>query len=388
MTTRSSERTARTRSSRNGGYDGIDGKGGADYLSGGEGNDTIWGGAGKDTISGNVGNDTMDGGSGPDWFSGWDGIDQVTYQDSLAPVTVTLDGTANDGAAGEGDNVVPGVEIVIGGQSGDDLTGDGSANWFYGGPGPDKLYGLGGNDMLDGQAGTDTADGGAAVDDCTGETLVNCEKGGGGGLPSATLTATPSSVSAGGNVSVTFGSVSAPTSTDWIGLYKPGDANTAPIAWKYDNSCTQVAGNSGLGSGSCSFTMPATAGTYELRLFANDGYSVLGEVRHGHRSGAQSTTLTATPSSVAAGGNVTVTFGNVSSPTSTDWIGLYKPGDANTSQLDWKYDNSCTQVAGNSGLSSGSCSFTMPATPGTYEFRLLANDGFTVIAKSGTITVS
>ena len=39
-------------------------------------------------------------------------------------------------------------------------------------------------------------------------------------------------------------------------------------------------------------------------------------------------------------------------------------------------------------MSSGSCSFTMPNTPGTYEFRLFANDGYTLLAKSGTVTVS
>jgi hypothetical protein len=29
----------------------------------------------------------------------------------------------------------------------------------------------------------------------------------------------------------------------------------------------------------------------------------------------------------------------------------------------------------------------MPTTAGTYEFRLLANDGYTVLAKSNTVTV-
>jgi Ca2+-binding RTX toxin-like protein len=160
----------------NGGNDGLQGNGAKDYLYGGEGNDTLWGNAGNDNLVGSTGNDTMDGGPGADWFSGWDGIDQVTYAGYTAAVTVTIDGQANDGASGEGDNVVPGVEIVIGGQSGDTLTGDDLANWFYGGPGKDKLFGLGGNDMLDGQGGTDNADGGVNVDTCFAETKGNCEK--------------------------------------------------------------------------------------------------------------------------------------------------------------------------------------------------------------------
>jgi Calcineurin-like phosphoesterase len=39
-------------------------------------------------------------------------------------------------------------------------------------------------------------------------------------------------------------------------------------------------------------------------------------------------------------------------------------------------------------LGSGSCSVTMPTTPGTYELRLFANDGFTLIATSGQVTVT
>ena len=158
------------------GYDALGGNGGNDNLYGGAGNDTLFGGEGNDVLAGSTGNDTMRGGPGADWLSGWDGVDTVTYDDYTVPVTVTLDGTANDGAAGEGDNVVPGVEYLIGGQAADTLTGDASANWIYGGLGKDKLFGLGGNDMLDGQAGKDTVDGGANVDTCFGETHTNCEQ--------------------------------------------------------------------------------------------------------------------------------------------------------------------------------------------------------------------
>ena len=43
-----------------------------------------------------------------------------------------------------------------------------------------------------------------------------------------------------------------------------------------------------------------------------------------------SATLTVTPTSVAAGGTVTATFSNISSPTAADWIGLYVQGVADT----------------------------------------------------------
>src|SRR5205085_2178441 len=41
-------------------------------------------------------------------------------------------------------------------------------------------------------------------------------------------------------------------------------------------------------------------------------------------------TLTASPTTVAAGSSVTATWSGIASPTTTDWIGLYVPGTADT----------------------------------------------------------
>jgi hypothetical protein len=106
---------------------------------------------------------------------------------------------------------------------------------------------------------------------------------------------------------------------------------------------------------------------------------------HGRSSGP---TITTNVSTVSKGGTGDRQLERVSGPIPKDWIGLYTPGAANTAYLSWKYDSSCTQTAGSTAKASGSCSFTMPTTAGTFEFRLLANDGFTVIAKSGTISVA
>jgi hypothetical protein len=134
--------------------------------------------------------------------------------------------------------------------------------------------------------------------------------------------------------------------------------------------------------------MPTTGGTYELRLLSNDGFTSIATSNQITVTGAS---LTASPSSVSAGGTVTVSWSGVTNPTNTDWIGVYVPGAANTtnggSGQDWIYDDSCTQAAGTSALSSGSCSFTMPTTSGTYELRLLSNNGYTSIATSNQITV-
>lgn len=103
--------------------------------------------------------------------------------------------------------------------------------------------------------------------------------------------------------------------------------------------------------------------------------------------GSVSTTLIASPASIPAGGTLTATWNGIPSPTSTDWIGLYEPGTPNTSYIDWIYV-SCSKSPGDASA-SGSCPFPVPPSlaPGTYELRLLANDGFTGLATSNTFTV-
>jgi hypothetical protein len=76
-------------------------------------------------------------------------------------------------------------------------------------------------------------------------------------------------VTRGGAVTGTWNGICAPTSKDWIGIYLPGAANTSYVAWRY---------TTGAASGSVQLTVPASTapGTYELRLFANNGYTRLG----------------------------------------------------------------------------------------------------------------
>ena len=205
------------------------------------------------------------------------------------------------------------------------------------------------------------------------------------GCSTPKLAVSPASVSAGGSVSVSWSGVVSPTSGDWVGLYHPGDPYSALVDWFYANSCTQTAGSSALASGSCSFTMPSTGGPYELRLFTNDTWTVIATSNPVSVTGGA--TLAVSPASVSAGGSVSVSWSGVVSPTSGDWVGLYHPGDPYSALVDWFYVNSCTQTAGSSALASGSCSFTMPSTGGSYELRLFTNDTWTVIATSNPVTV-
>lgn len=206
-----------------------------------------------------------------------------------------------------------------------------------------------------------------------------------------TISAVQSNVNTGATVTVNFGNVISITPMDWIGVYSganaPDDAYSPD--WKYTSSCSKTPNNAGLANRSCTFVMPNTPGEYQFRLFANNGSTKLAT---SNIVTVTVPTLTVSSNAVHTGDSVTVTFNNVAMPTILDWIGLYSPIGAANSAYDssnWKYANSCTTTPGASGLSSGSCIFTMPNVAGDYQFRLLANNGTgTVIVSSNTVTVT
>jgi Ca2+-binding RTX toxin-like protein len=114
-------------------------------------------------LRGGSGNDTLRGGLRNDLILGGTGRDTVTYSGRPADVTVTLAGGADDGAAGEGDEVVE-VERAVGGNGFDTLIGTDFGNRLSGGPGDDRLDGAGGIDTLTGGRGNDLLQGGDGDD--------------------------------------------------------------------------------------------------------------------------------------------------------------------------------------------------------------------------------
>jgi Ca2+-binding RTX toxin-like protein len=152
----------------------LDGGPGNDTLStnrgtvvGGPGNDALTGellqgGPGDDRLAGTDTDNVLDGGPGADLLKGMGGIDRTTYADRTGGVHVTIDGRADDGAPGEGDDVE--TEDVNGGAGPDLLLGDDGPNRLTGLCGDDRLTGGGGNDVLEGDAGSDTIDGRAGDD--------------------------------------------------------------------------------------------------------------------------------------------------------------------------------------------------------------------------------
>ena len=96
-------------------------------ADGGAGGDYLWTAPRNDTLIGGPGGDTWIAGRGADMFAGGDGDDTVDYSGRTGAVTITLDGAAGDGEAGEGDNVGADVEGASGGSGNDRSSATASA---------------------------------------------------------------------------------------------------------------------------------------------------------------------------------------------------------------------------------------------------------------------
>jgi Ca2+-binding RTX toxin-like protein len=162
---------------------GIPNQSGNDVLLGNGGRDILFGGAGDDTLSGGTKNDTLIGEGGADSLVGSAGtLDTVSYVSSTAAVNVSLDGIANDGAAGEKDNITETCEVFIGGSGDDFIRGSGKPNILSGSKGNDTLIGGSGNDTLFGGDGRDSLEGQAGNDSLvsSGDDAIDTLVGGSG----------------------------------------------------------------------------------------------------------------------------------------------------------------------------------------------------------------
>ena len=174
------------------GTDKLTGGSAADQLTGGPGNDVLSGGLGSDQLTGEAGDDHLNGGRGDETFalgsdlgadtiSGGPGSDTADYSAAPSGVAVSLDGFANDGVPGEGDNVGPAgdIERLVGSAWDDQLTGSPNTDFLIGGDGQDEIYAMGGDDTIDAlDSLKDIVDGGDGTDTATidrSDSVVNVE---------------------------------------------------------------------------------------------------------------------------------------------------------------------------------------------------------------------
>ncbi|HVT89870.1 MAG TPA: calcium-binding protein [Tepidisphaeraceae bacterium] len=173
---------------------------GDDTLVGAAFNDTLLGQGGDDSLVGASGDDSLVGASGSDTYDGGTGFDAIDYSDATTPINVTFDGVADDGVAGENDNIfanidqvttgsgndfislvgVPGTHRIISGAGKDTVVGGAFNDYIDGGAGNDSLLGGDGDDTIYGQAGNDAILGQNGNDRLVGNTGVDTINGGDG----------------------------------------------------------------------------------------------------------------------------------------------------------------------------------------------------------------
>ena len=132
-----------------------------DTLLGTEGPNELNGNAGHDVLEARSGDDELEGSPGDDTMDGGPGRDSLQF--NLAPSGVVVDLGAGT-ATGQGNDVVLGIEDVVGTLFNDEITGDDGPNEIDGAFGDDVVAGAGGDDVLYGDRGADTLSGGDGND--------------------------------------------------------------------------------------------------------------------------------------------------------------------------------------------------------------------------------
>ena len=191
------------------------------------------------------------------------------------------------------------------------------------------------------------------------------------GPPAITVSAT--SVTAGAQITATLtNSLGGPN--DYLAFAVTGSADTNYLQYVYVGA--------GVATKTWTVTAPATAGTYEFRLFLNNSttrsatsppITVTAPVN------SSPATISLSATSVAAGGQITATLTNAPGG-ATDWLALAATGSTNYTYVQYVYVGA--------GVTTKTWTITAPSTPGTYEFRLFLNNSYTLAATSPTFTVA
>jgi subtilisin family serine protease len=214
-------------------------------------------------------------------------------------------------------------------------------------------------------------------------TIANDENS---GTTSIQLSST--TVANGGVIGVTINNATGDARA-WLGLYPSGASDFAFVDWSYLNGQKTVPASGATGTVTLNFPAPAQSGSYELRLFANGGYTRLATsatITVGSQAPASGPSLTVNTPSVPRGGTIEIAINNGPGQP-LDWLALYVPSAADGNFIDWSYwDGSKTRPT--TGQANAIVRFTAPTVAGTYEVRLFTNNSYTKVATSGTITVT
>jgi subtilisin len=158
---------------------------------------------------------------------------------------------------------------------------------------------------------------------------------------------------------------------DWLVIAPVGAPDTSYLQWTYVGA--------GVTNRAWTVTAPSAAGTYEFRLYLNNGYTRAATSPPITVTTGMAPTLAVSATTAAGGSPVTVTLSNGPGG-GQDWIALAPVGAPETSYLQWTYVGA--------GIVTRTWTTPLPATSGSYEFRLYLNGSHVRAATSHPITVS
>jgi hypothetical protein len=188
----------------------------------------------------------------------------------------------------------------------------------------------------------------------------------GGAVP--VLTASATTVNGGSPLTVTLTNGLGGT-TDWMSFATTSAPGGSYVQYTYVGA--------GVTTRTWTINAPSVAGTYEFRLLPNNGTTIVARSAPVTVS-VQAPVLSVNTTSAARGTPVTVTLtGGYGG--SGDWMSFAATSSPNTSYVTYTYVGA--------GVTTRTWTVTMPQTPGTYEFRLFPNNGYTRAATSPPITV-
>ncbi len=218
---------------------------------------------------------------------------------------------------------------------------------------------------------------GASVSDAQGQATITNDDGG-----STALACPTSPVSPNGSYTATVGAGS--SAKDWVAQYTPGSPNSTWIGqWKYVPLPRPA---------TVTMTAPATGGTYDLRLFANDEFTVIG-----------SCTFQVVSSPALSINDVTVTEGNAGTVNASFTVTL-SPTSSGTATVNWATANGTATAPSDYVAGSGSLTFspgestktvtvmvngdTTPEPNETFFVNLTGASGASIADAQGQATIS
>ena len=205
------------------------------------------------------------------------------------------------------------------------------------------------------------------------------------------VTVSPATVNPGGAIAVTVAN-GAGYASDWVGLYATSAPDSTYLAWQFLNGTTMPPAT-GMTSATLQFPAPMTAGTYNVRLFANNGKSI--KIATSGPVSVQLSTLQANAASVAKASTSSVAKASTSSSSS---LGAFDTPADNAIEVagaipvtGWALDDTgivevqlwrnCVEAI---DRPAGACSASTPGGPTNFVF--VANASFLAGARSDVET--